>query len=154
GPEEILGLAEQRQFGLREDAGLDEIVAALDAVVVLADPEQGVEVAEAALAFLDVGLDEVARGALLLVALVALGKLGGDELAAGALHDLGVEAGDEFVAQRAVAPDVAGLEDGGADRHVGARQAHAFGDAAGGVADLEAEVPEEIQDELDDALAP
>jgi hypothetical protein len=45
-------------------------------VEVLGDPEQRVEIAQAALAFLDVGLDQIARVAGLAVALVALGELG------------------------------------------------------------------------------
>ena len=67
-PEEILGLAEEAQLGAREDAGLDQLVARADAVEILGDPEERVEVAQAALAFLDVGLDQIARGALLAVA--------------------------------------------------------------------------------------
>ena len=72
----------------------------------------------------------------------------------GALDHLGVEAGDQLVVERSVAPDEARLEHRGADGHVGARQADAFVDRARGVADLQAEVPEQIEDELDDALAP
>ena len=102
-PEEILGLAEEPHLAAREDAGLDQVVARADAVEILGDPEQRLEVAQAALAFLDVGLDQIAGGALLAVALVALGELGGDEFRAGVLGDLGVEAGDQRVVERPVA---------------------------------------------------
>ena len=80
-PQEILGLVEAVELGAREDAGLDQFVARAHPVEILGDPEQRVEIAEAALAVLDVGLDQIARGALLAVAGVALGELGGDELA-------------------------------------------------------------------------
>ncbi len=112
------------------------------------------EVAQAALALLDVGLDQVAGGALLAMALVALGKLGGDEGRAGSLDHLGVEAGDQRIVEGAIAPDVARLEHRGADGHVGAGEPDALVDAARGVADRQAEVPEQVEDELHDALAP
>ena len=75
-PEEVLGLAEAVVFGAREDALGDEFLAGADAVEILADPEQRVQVAQAALAVLDVGLDQIAAFAGLGVALVALGELG------------------------------------------------------------------------------
>ncbi len=62
------------------------------AIDVFGDPEQRVQVAQAALAVLDVGLDQIARLAGAAVALLALGELGGDEFGAGALHHLLVEA--------------------------------------------------------------
>ena len=60
----------------------------------------------------------------------------------------------QFVEQRLVAEDVAGLEQGGADGHVGLRLADAFVDRAGRMADLLAQVPQDVEDRLDDALAP
>ena len=52
------------------------------------DPEQRVEIAQAALAVLDVGLDEIAAFARLEMALVALGELAGDEGLGPACGDL------------------------------------------------------------------
>src|SRR5688572_30215390 len=112
------------------------------------------EIAEAALAVLDIGLDEIARGALLAMALVTLGELGDDEFPSGALDDLGIETGDEIAEEGDVAPNVACLQDRGADRHVGARQPDAFIDRTRRMADLQAEIPQRVEDELDDALAP
>ena len=85
------------------------------------------------------------------MALVALGELSGDVFAAGALHHLLIEAHISSVEQRAVAPDPARLEDGGADGQIQARQADAFLDVAGGMADLQAEIP--ACRVFDDALA-
>ena len=73
----------------------------VDRVQVLGDPEQGVQVAQAALALLDVGLDHVAAGAGPGLALVALLQLGGDELGAGALDHLLAEAALQLLGQRA-----------------------------------------------------
>ena len=52
------------------------------AIDVFGDPEQRVQVAQAALAVLDVRLDQIARLAGAAVALFALGELGGDEFGA------------------------------------------------------------------------
>ena len=153
-PEEIVGLLEELVFLAREHAELDQVGRILDPVEILGDPEQRVEVAQAALAFLDVRLDQIARVAGLAVALVALGELGGDEVRAGVLDDFAVETGLQLVRQILRAADIAGFEDRGADRHVAARQPDAFVDRAGGMADLEAEIPQDIEHEFDRRLGP
>ena len=60
----------------REDALLGQLFAAAHPVEILADPEQRLQVAQAAFAVLDVGLDQIAAFAGLAVALVAFGELG------------------------------------------------------------------------------
>ena len=62
-PQEGLAAAEAAIFMAREDAGLDELLLGLVGIKVLGEPVQRVQVAQAAGAFLDVGLDEIARGA-------------------------------------------------------------------------------------------
>ena len=59
-PEEVLGAVELAELGGGQQAGLDEVGRPLDAVDIFADPEERVEIAQAALALLDVGLDDVA----------------------------------------------------------------------------------------------
>lgn len=88
------------------------------------------------------------------MALVTLGELGGNELRARAAHDLALETDRQFVEQQARAAEIARLQDGGADRHVAARQRDALLDTAGGVSDLEAHVPQQIEHEFDRRLAP
>ena len=75
-PQEALGALELAQFGRGQQADVDQIGDRLQAMGVFADPEEGVEVAQAALALLDVGLDQIAALADLAVALVAFGELG------------------------------------------------------------------------------
>ena len=60
-PQEILAAAEGAIFLRVEHAVRDELVGIAHAVDVLGDPEQRVQVAKAALAVLDVGLDEITR---------------------------------------------------------------------------------------------
>ena len=70
-PEKILGLAEEGELAPREDADLDQILVGGDPIEIFGNPEEGVEVAKTALAVLDVGLDQIARGALGAVTVVA-----------------------------------------------------------------------------------
>ena len=120
----------------------------------LGEPVQGVQVAQAALAVLDVGLDQIARGAGAGVAGVLLLELGIDERPHARLQHVLAEAALELGEQLLIAEDQARVEQRGADGHVGARQPHALIDGARGVADLEAEIPEQIEHVLGDALAP
>ncbi len=60
-PQEILRPREALRLLGRQHLQTDELVDVVDAVDVFRDPEQGMEIAQAALALLDVGLDEVAR---------------------------------------------------------------------------------------------
>ena len=153
-PQEILAAPEQPVFGAVEHALLDQFLGIAHPVDVFGDPEQGVEVAQAALAVLDVGLDQIARLAAAAMALLALGELGGDELGGGALHHLLVEARHHLVEQGAVAEQEPRLQDRGADGHVGLGEADAVVDRARRVADLEPHVPQAIEDGLGDLLAP
>ncbi len=110
------------------------------------------QIAQPALALLDVGLELVAAVADPAVALVALGELGLDELRRGAAHDLAVEALLQLGEQRLVAPQIARLEQAGADRQIGFGLAQAFLDRARRLADLEPEIPQQIEQQLDDLL--
>ena len=65
----------------------------VDAEHILADPVERMEVAKPALAVLDVGFDDIAAVAHAAVALVALGQLGGDIVAARPGDDFGAESG-------------------------------------------------------------
>ena len=153
-PEEILAAAESLQFVLVEHAVIDQFLDIAHAIDIFADPEQRVQVAQAALAVLHIGLDQIARLAGAAQPVLALGELGGDEFGAGALHDILVEALDQFVEQRAVAVQEARFEDRGADRHVRLGLADAFVDRARRVPDLQPHVPEAIEDRFRDRLAP
>ena len=153
-PQELLRALEHQQFLAVEQPGRDELPHIVDAVGVFRDPEQRVEVAQAALAVLDVGLDQIARGAGPPDAGLALGELRLREGRGRTLDHLGAEAPQHVVEDECVAGDEAGLQQRRADRHVGARLAHAVVDRADGVADLQLEIPERVEHRLDAALAP
>ena len=85
---------------------------------------------------------------------ILLGELGLDERPGMALEHFVAEAMLKLGIQRFVAENQAGVEQRGADGHVGMAETHALIDVARGVADLEAQVPEQIEHVLGDALAP
>ncbi len=153
-PQKIGAAAESTVLLRVEHAALQQLVGLAHAIDIFRDPEQRVQVAQAAFAVLDIGFDQIARLPAAAMPLLALGELGGDELGRGALYHFLVEAPDQLVVERPVAGQEPGLEDRGADRHVAARLADRFVDRTGGVADLQSHVPQAVEDGLGDLLAP
>ena len=153
-PQITLAAAEAPIFVGREHAGLDELFFRLVGIEVLGEPMQRVQIAQTAFAILDVGLHKIARGAGAGMTRVLLGELRLDEWPCIALQHLRAEALLEVGEQRRVAEDQPRVEQRRADGHVGMAKAHALVDRAGGVADFEAEIPQEIENVFGDALAP
>ena len=153
-PEEILGAAEGAQFRRRQQPDVDQFARLADLVDIFADPVERVQIAQAALALLDVGLDHVATVAQALVPFVALGQFLGDELTLGPFDDVLPESRLGFLVEPLVTPDVPAFEHRRADRQVRFAHPHHFIERAARVADLEIQVPEEIQHRLDHLLAP
>ena len=152
GPQKVEGAVEDDDLAVVEKAQLHELAAGRVRVQVLGDPEQGVEVAQRALAFFDIGLDQIAAGPGAGVAVIAFGQFGGDEFNARALDHLGLEAADEIAEQALVPGQAPRLQNRGADGHILVGEADALAHRARGVADLEAQIPQGIEHELDDAL--
>ncbi len=119
---------------------------------ILGDPEQGVQIAQAALALLDVGLDHEPAGPGLGVALIPLLQLGGDELRGRAADHLIAKALAKIGRQGLIAGEAPRLQDRGADGDILARELDALGHRARGVADLEAQIPQGVEHEFDHAL--
>ena len=111
------------------------------------------EVTQAALAVLHVGLQEIAGTACAHVALVTLAELGGDELGLCAGHQLGEKALAEPVVESLIAPHVARFEHRGPDRHVVPCPPQTIRHRAGCMADGEPQVPHHVEQMLDDLLA-
>ena len=154
-PEKGFRFLERLVFFRREDVVLDESRRIVDVVEVFSDPVERLQVAQAAFAFLDIGLDEVAAFALPRVTLVALGQFGFDEIltVAGARLRSRISCA---VLRRAllVAPQISRFQNRRADRDVLFGEADAFGERSRRVADLQAQIPQHVEDEFDDALAP
>ena len=88
------------------------------------------------------------------MALIAFCQLGLDKLAGGSLHDFGLKASGELGEQRLITQNVAGIDQGGADGDVAPRKLERLFNRAGGMADLEAEVPQEVEQVFYHALSP
>ena len=153
-PQEIFRFLEAAKLGRGQQPLVDQLGNGAHLVGVFADPEERVEVAQAALALLQVGLDDVAAVAHALVALVALGELLGDEAARGAVHHLAAEPARRLVVQRLVAPDEAAFQERGANGEVRLRHADQIVQRAAGMADLPPQVPQLVEHRFDHLLAP
>ena len=153
-PEEAFAAEEAPILGWREHAGLDKLLLRRVGIEMLGEPVQGMQIAQAALAVLDVRLDEITRGAGAGVARVLLLELGIDERPDARLQHVLAKAPLKFGKQHLVAKDQARIEQRRADGHVRARQPHALIDGARGVTDLKAEIPEQIEHVFGDALPP
>ncbi len=153
-PQEGFRLLEGLVFVLGEDVVLDEVRRVVDTIEIFADPVERLQVPQPALAFLDVGLDQVAAFALMVMALVALGQLGLDEILARAGGDVRPEFLAQLVVEFLVARQITRFQKGGADGDVLLGQPHAFGQRARGVPDLQPQVPQHVEHKLDDAFAP
>ena len=112
------------------------------------------EIAQAAFAVLDVRLDQIARLAGAADALLALGELGGDEFGAVPRTTSLVETRTNSSNSSRSPSRKRASRMRGADGHVGLGLADALVDRARGVADLEPDVPQAIEDRLGDLLAP
>jgi hypothetical protein len=153
-PKKTSGALELAQFGRGKQAGFDQFGDGSDAIGIFTDPEERVEIAQAAFAFLDIRFDDVAAVAHALVPRVALGEFVGHEGLRGAGSHFAPEAGAERLEQGLVAPQIAHLEKRGPDRLIADRGGdHLIGRAAA-VPDLESEIPEQIEQCLRDLLGP
>src|SRR5262245_58060212 len=81
-------------------------------------------------------------------------KFGIDEGAGVTIQHVFAEAALKLGEELLVAENKTGVEQRGAYGHVGQRQPHALIDGARGVANLEAEIPQDIEHVFGDALAP
>ena len=121
---------------------------------VLADPVQGLQVAKAAFALFDVGLQHIALAALPAVPLGPLGQLRLDELGAGVAEQVVPQPLSQVFGQWRVAGDEAMLQQGGPDRDVFPAQPQAVLHGPAGVTHLQPQVPQHVEHAFDDRFSP
>ncbi len=153
-PEKIFAAPEHVVFVAVENAAIDQFLWLAHPIDILGDPEQRVQIAQSALAFFDVRLDQIPRLSDTPVAFLALGKLGGDEFRRGTLHHFLVETGGQVVIEFCIAVQKPRFEQCRADRHVRLGLADAFVDRPCRVADFLSHVPEAIEQRLGDRFTP
>ena len=129
-----------------------EFAAARDLELDLRDPQGRVQVAQPALPFLHLGFEKVDGVSILVVTPLALREFFAHELVGSTRLDLAVENRLEFLGQRHVAADPTRIDERGLDLGIGGREGHAIAQAAHGIADLEAQIPELVENRLGDGL--
>jgi hypothetical protein len=153
GPEEVPGAADGARLVLGEEAAARAVLAdqlrhALGAEGVAGEPVEGLQVAQAAAPLLHMRLDQEGAVAVSRMAPGPLLPLGGEEGAEAAFPPLRVEGGAEAAEDRPVADQEAAVDEGGEHRRIAPRLLHAVADAARRMADLQPEIPEQVEDEL------
>ena len=137
-----------------EQAHLDKVGRPADPVDVLADPVEGLQVAQAALALLHVRFEDIALAALTLVVFRPLGELRLDELRARALEEFRTQLPPQVLGERPMAGQEAAFQERGADRVVLAPEPEAVLHRAARMAHLQLKVPEHVEHRFDHALGP
>lgn len=153
-PEEIGAAPEGAIFLRIEHAAFQQLFGIAYPVDVFRDPEQRVQIAQSALAVLDVRLDQIAGLAGAAMAFLTFRKFRGDEFGGSALHHFRIETRYQFIIKGLIAGEKARLQNGGADGHVAARLPDRFIDRAGGMSDLQPHVPQTIEDRFGNLFAP
>jgi len=153
-PVVVQGAGELLIFVPGEQALVDQLGRRADGEGELPQPEQRLQIAQAPLSLLDIGLDDIAAVPHAAVAFVALGELGDDEFARLPRHDLGTETLAGLVGQLLVTPEEARLEQRRLHAEVVACHPQHVVRGAGRVADLQAEIPEDVEDGLDHLFDP
>ena len=148
GPLDGAGLALHQQPAAGA-LGTDQLGHFLGIEGVPGEPVQRLQVAQPAAALLDVGFDHERRLAIAGMADGAFRALGGEKRSEPILGAHRRKLGDEFAIRRLVAGHETGVDQRGLDGGVLAGMRQAILHAARGMADLQAEIPQQIQHELD-----
>ncbi len=152
-PQEGLRLLQAPQLGRRQEAMGGEPIEGVAAEVALGDPGDGLDVAQATGACLDIGLEVVSRVVGFQVAVGLLAHLGFEEFPhrPDALRG---ESSPHLRDQIRVAFEQPRFEQRRHDAHVRDALLGAFLDGAHAVADFKADVPEESDEALDRTASP
>ena len=141
GPEKIGCLAKAFELVGGEQANIHQFGSGGHPMDIFADPVERLQIAQAALAFLHIGLDNIATVAHFHMAGIALGQFLRHETTVGSRDDIVEEPLLGFFINPGIAPDIATLEQGGADRQILPRHPHHFINGTATLADLETEIP-------------
>ena len=151
-PEKVARFEHRGDLALGDDPLLHDLAQAPDLELDARDPKRRVQVAKPALAFLDMRLEEVDRAAVLRMPLCGLLERLLDEAVGVASHDVGLDDPIEVQGELGIAAQEAGVEQRGLHLKVPRGEASALRHAAHRVADLQAGVPEAVENLLRDAL--
>ena len=154
GPQKLLSLDETGGSLFADDVQLHQILDPDHAVLIAGNPEQQMQVAQPALAFLDIGFQHIAHIAHAFVALIALHQFGFEKFLSGPHHHILVKLLDQIVVQRLIPPQPAHFQQGGADGDVFLGVADALFGGTGGLPHLQSQIPQHIQQPFHQLLVP
>ena len=118
-----------------------KLIRGIGGIDVLGDPEQRVEIAQAALSVFHVRLDQVPAFTHLEVAEVTFAQLDGNEFLGALRNDLSAEIGDQPFKEDLVSTDESRLQDGRENGIIRLRKPYAFVDVPCGVPNLLTRIP-------------
>ena len=154
GPEEVIRFLEEAPLVAREHAEAHQLVGIADVVIVFGDPEEGLEIAQTALALLQIGFDDITAVAHPLMPVVTLLELFGYEGARRSGDDFAAEQGGGLVIERDVAPYETSFEQSRADGQVALGHTDHVVERPARMPDLQAEIPHRIEHRLDNLFRP
>ena len=150
--QEVVGAVELLAFGRRQQLRVDKSLGAGQPPFHFPDPDQVLIIAQAAASAFDVGFLEKRRVARLFVPVALVGHAPGQVFLFMAVQAAALEGLLKFREERFVSAEKAGLQ----QRGLGAQVAVGLGDEflhrARGVSDLKADVPEHVENVLDDVV--
>ncbi len=150
--QEVVGAVELLAFGRRQQLRVDKGLGAVQPALHFPDPDQVLIIAQAAATVLDVGFLEKRRVAGLFVPVALVGHAPGQVLLFMAVQAAALESLPKFREDRFVSAEKAGFQ----QRGLGAQVAVGLGDeflhGARGVSDLKTDVPEHVENVLDDVV--
>ena len=136
-PQEVLCLQKALCFLAGQDFEVDQFKRVADTVKIFADPEQGMKIAKAAFAVLDVGLNHIAGITHANVAFIAFIQLAFDEFKPRALYQLFHETGAEGLIDFLIRPYEPAFKQVGTNCDVLFAHAQAVINRTGGMTDLQ-----------------
>ncbi len=152
-PEKVLGFDEEVVLFGPEQSERHQFAGILNAIDILGDPEQGLEVAQTSLSLFDIRFDHVAF-AVLDMAGIAFLELGLDEFASCSLENFGFQMLAQILGKRSVSGKKPMFEHRRPDREILGSQANAILDCPARMSNLEPQIPENVEHRLDHALGP
>ena len=148
-PQEALRGGKAARLAFAQNALVDNVDDAVGAIGEFRDPEQRVKIAQSALAFLDIGLNDITRGTLPVMALIPLLELGIDEIHRLEARHLTPERAVQLSCQRPVAGDEPHFEKPCQDCLVLSRGTDRIRHRPFCMTNLEPKVPQQIEQRLD-----
>ena len=152
--QETLCPAEAAIFCTGQQAHTHQFRRCISAVHIFADPIERLQIAQAAFAFFDIGFHHIAAVAHAFMALIAFFQFQLEKITLTAAHNIAPEPHAGFLVNFLIAPHHARFEQGSADGQILFRHADCVADRAAGMANFQAQIPQQVKHGLNHLLTP